>query len=150
MTHRGSGSGRAAVKRTTVLAAGAFLVGGVTYLAAEAVAALGWTDRPYSYARNNISDLGIPDISPLHAVMNTGFMCLFPLIFLSNIFVEPETLPSVLEAFVDVNPISHLVTATRGLMEGDADAGEIGLVLATAAAMTAVFVPLTTRLYRRA
>ena len=85
-----------------------------------------------------------------NAVMNTGFMCLFPLIFLSNIFVEPETLPSVLEAFVDVNPISHLVTATRGLMEGNADAGEIGLVLATAAALTAVFVPLTTRLYRRA
>ena len=64
----------AAVKRTTVLAAGAFLVGGVTYLAAEAIAALGWTDRPYSYARNNISDLGIPDISPWHPVMNTGFV----------------------------------------------------------------------------
>ena len=52
--------------------------------------------------------------------MNTGFMALFPLIFLSNIFVEPSTLPGWLEAFVDVNPISHLVTATRGLMEGDA------------------------------
>lgn len=75
MTHRGRAEmGRTAVKRTTVLAAGAFLVGGVTYLAAEAVAALGWTDRPYSYSRNNISDLGIPDISPLHAVMNTGFV----------------------------------------------------------------------------
>ena len=95
------------------------------------------------------TSLGLVMRSP-NAVMNTGFMCLFPLIFLSNIFVEPETLPSVLEAFVDVNPISHLVTATRGLMEGDADAGEIGLVLATAAALTAVFVPLTTRLYRRA
>ncbi|MFI8569237.1 DUF998 domain-containing protein [Rhodococcus sp. NPDC078407] len=62
------------MKRTTVLAAGAFLVGGLTYLAAEAIAALGWSDPPYSYARNNISDLGIPDISPWHAVMNTGFV----------------------------------------------------------------------------
>jgi ABC-2 type transport system permease protein len=42
------------------------------------------------------------------AVMNGGFMALFPLTFLSNVFVEPETLPGWLEAFVDVNPISHL------------------------------------------
>ena len=82
------------------------------------------------------------------AVMNGGFMALFPLTFLSNAFVEPRTLPALLEAFVDVNPITHLVTASRGLMQGTATAGEIGLVLATAAALTAVFAPLTTRLYR--
>ena len=34
-------------------------------------------------------------------------------------------------------------------MEGDAAAGEIAIVLAVAAALTAVFAPLTTRLYRR-
>jgi ABC-2 type transport system permease protein len=82
------------------------------------------------------------------AVMNAGFMTLFPFVFLSNVFVEPSTLPGWLEAFVDVNPISHVVTATRGLMEGDADAGDVGLVLAEAAALTAVFAPLTVRLYR--
>jgi ABC-2 type transport system permease protein len=82
------------------------------------------------------------------AVMNTGFMCLFPLIFLSNIFVKPETLPGWLEAFVGVNPISHLVTAVRGVMEGAASLGDIALPLATAAALTAVFAPLTVRLYR--
>jgi ABC-2 type transport system permease protein len=81
--------------------------------------------------------------------MNTGFMALFPLIFLSNIFVEPETLPSWLEWFVGVNPISHLVTAVRGLMDGGASVGEIGLVLGEAAVLTAVFAPLTVRLYRR-
>ncbi|MFA9270752.1 MAG: ABC transporter permease [Baekduiaceae bacterium] len=91
--------------------------------------------------------LGLVLRSP-NAVMNTGFMALFPLIFLSNIFVEPSTLPSGLEAFVNVNPISHLVDATRGLMEGDPSGGDIGLVLAEAAVLTAVFVPLTTRLYR--
>jgi ABC-2 type transport system permease protein len=82
------------------------------------------------------------------AVMNTGFMTLFPFIFLSNVFVEPSTLPGWLEAFVDVNPISHLVTAARGLMEGDAVAGDIALVLAEAAVLTAAFAPLTVRLYR--
>jgi ABC-2 type transport system permease protein len=84
-----------------------------------------------------------------NAVMNAGFMGIFPLTFLSNVFVEPATLPAALRAFVDVNPISILATASRGLMEGAADAGDIGIVLASAAALTAVFAPLTTRLYRR-
>jgi ABC-2 type transport system permease protein len=83
-----------------------------------------------------------------NAVMNAGFMGIFPLTFLSNVFVEPETLPSALEAFVDVNPISILATASRGLMEGNAEAGDIAIVLATAAALTAIFAPLTVRLYR--
>jgi ABC-2 type transport system permease protein len=82
------------------------------------------------------------------AVMNAGFMALWPLLFLSNVFVEPETLPSALEAFVNANPISVLTTAARGLMEGDASAGDIAVVLATAAALTAVFAPITVRLYR--
>ena len=83
------------------------------------------------------------------AVMNAGFMGIFPLTFLSNVFVDPETLPAGLEAFVDVNPISILATASRGLMEGNAEAGDIAIVLAVAALLTAVFAPLTTRLYRR-
>jgi ABC-2 type transport system permease protein len=83
-----------------------------------------------------------------NAVMNAGFMGIFPLTFLSNVFVEPDTLPAGLEAFVNVNPISILATASRGLMEGSADGGDIAIVLAVAAALTAVFAPLTTRLYR--
>jgi len=92
--------------------------------------------------------LGLLLRSP-NAVMNAGFMGIFPLTFLSNVFVEPETLPSALEAFVNVNPISILATASRGLMEGTASAADIGIVLATGAVLTAVFAPLTTRLYRR-
>ncbi len=81
------------------------------------------------------------------AVMNTGFMALFPLIFLSNIFVQPSTLPDALEAFVALNPISHLVTAMRGVMAGAASAGDVALVLGEAVVLTAVFAPLTARLY---
>jgi len=83
-----------------------------------------------------------------NAVMNTGFMALFPLTFLSNIFVEPETLPRGLEEFVEANPISFLATASRGLMHGSAETGDILIVLGTAAALTAIFAPLTVRLYR--
>ena len=83
-----------------------------------------------------------------NAVMNAGFMALFPITFLSNVFVEPDTLPSWLKAFVDANPVSHLVTASRGLMDGTIHAGDIGIVLGVAAGLTAVFAPLTTHLYR--
>ncbi|MGH3057601.1 MAG: ABC transporter permease, partial [Gaiellaceae bacterium] len=83
-----------------------------------------------------------------NAVMNAGFMGIFPLTFLSNVFVDPETLPSWLEAFVNVNPISHLVTASRGLMAGTASARDIAFVLISAAVLAAVFAPLTVRLYR--
>jgi len=83
------------------------------------------------------------------AVMNTGFTAIFPLTFLSNTFVEPTTLPGWLQTFVEVNPISHLVTAERGLMDGTATVGQVGGVMASAAALTAVFAPLTVYLYRR-
>jgi ABC-2 type transport system permease protein len=82
------------------------------------------------------------------AVMNAGFMAIFPLTFLSNVFVDPETLPSALEAFVEVNPISILATASRGLMEGTAQGSDVAISLAVAAALTVIFAPLTTRLYR--
>jgi ABC-2 type transport system permease protein len=93
--------------------------------------------------------LGLLLRSP-NAVMNAGFMGIFPLTFLSNVFVDPDTLPAGLEAFVDVNPISILATASRGLMEGTAEASDIGIVIAVGAALTAIFAPITVRLYRRA
>jgi len=83
-----------------------------------------------------------------NAVLNTGFMALFPLLFLSNAFVPPDTLPRGLKAFVDVNPVSQLVTAARELMNGSASVGEVAIPLAIAAGITAVFLPLTVRLYR--
>jgi ABC-2 type transport system permease protein len=91
--------------------------------------------------------LGLLLRSP-NAVMNAGFMGIFPLTFLSNVFVEPETLPAALEAFVEVNPISILATASRGLMEGNAEMSDIGIVLGVGVVLTAIFLPLTTRLYR--
>jgi len=84
-----------------------------------------------------------------NAVMNAGFMGIFPVTFLSNVFVDPSTLPPLLEDFVNVNPISTLATVSRGLMAGEVHTPDLIIVLAVAATLTVVFVPLTTRLYRR-
>ena len=82
--------------------------------------------------------LGLLLRSP-NAVMNAGFMAIFPLTFLSNVFVDPETLPAGLEAFVNVNPISILADASRGLMQGGVQETDVLISLAVAAGLTAVF-----------
>lgn len=84
-----------------------------------------------------------------NAVMNAGFMTIFPLTFLSNAFVDPATLPAWLRTVVDLNPVSHLISAVRGLMDGTAAGAEAVQVLIAAAVLTAVFAPLTMWLYRR-
>ncbi len=95
------------------------------------------------------STMGLLMRSP-NAVMNAGFMSIFPITFLSNVYVEPETLPSGLEAFVDANPVSFLVNACRGLLAGTVPGTDIAVALGTAALLTAIFAPLTVRLYGRA
>ena len=90
--------------------------------------------------------LGLLLRSP-NAVMNAGFMAIFPVTFLSNAFVDPATMPAGLEAFVNANPISLLITATRAFMEGTEPGADLIIVLITAGVLTAIFAPLTTRLY---
>src|SRR5690606_22901733 len=82
------------------------------------------------------------------ALMMISFMVLFPLTFVSNVFVDPKTLPSWLEGFVDINPISILATAVRGAMHGTVTSQQVILVLIVSVIMTAIFAPITVYLYR--
>jgi ABC-2 type transport system permease protein len=84
-----------------------------------------------------------------NTVMLASQTLLFFLTFASNIFVDPRTMPAWLQAMVAVNPITHVVTATRGLMHGTVTAGEVGWVLLASAALVAVFAPITMYLYGR-
>ena len=91
--------------------------------------------------------LGLVMRSP-NAVMGTSMLILMPLTFASNIFVDPSTMPSGLQAFVEINPVSHLVTAIRGLMGGAVEFSDVAWVLVATVVMTAVLAPVTMRLYR--
>jgi ABC-2 type transport system permease protein len=77
-----------------------------------------------------------------------SFLVQFPLTFMSNVFVDPATMPGWLRTFVEANPVSHLVTTERALMDGTATAGQVVGVLLAALAVSAVFAPLTMYLYR--
>lgn len=83
------------------------------------------------------------------SVMGVSMMVMFPLTFLSNIFVDPKTMPGWLQAFVNNSPITHLSSAVRELMAGDWPADEIAWSLGWAGLFVAVFGPVTMRLYNR-
>ena len=65
---------------------------------------------------------------------------LMPLSFASNVFVQPRTMPGWLQAFVNVNPVTHLATAARDLMNNTGGAsGAVAWSLIATAAITLVF-----------
>ena len=84
-----------------------------------------------------------------NAVLNMSFAFLFPVTFMTNSFVDPDTMPAWVKTVVENNPVSHLVSAERALLAGTASTDDIWKVLLTAAILTVVFAPLTTRLYSK-
>ncbi len=83
------------------------------------------------------------------SVMTSSFLLLFPLTMASNIFVDPRTMPTILQRIVEINPVTHLASASRGLMHGNVSAGDVIYVLVASAVVTAVFAPIAMRMYHR-
>jgi oleandomycin transport system permease protein len=83
------------------------------------------------------------------AVQGIMFLLVLPLSFGSNTFVSTSTMPGWLQAFVKVNPISHLVGTVRGLMIGGPVQSHLLWTLGWMAGLLAVFFPLALRGYRR-
>lgn len=92
--------------------------------------------------------LGLLIRTPM-TVMTAGFAFLFPLVFASNIMVDPATMPDWLRAFVNVNPVTLMTTAVRGLMNGGATSADVLMALIAPALLTTVMAPLTLWLYLR-
>jgi ABC-2 type transport system permease protein len=83
------------------------------------------------------------------AVQGMSMMVMFPLAFLSNAFVPVDTLPGWLQTVTRVNPVSHVVSALRDLMNHGALTAQVGWALLGCAAVAAVFIPLAVRSYSR-
>ncbi|MBN9605111.1 MAG: ABC transporter permease [Actinomycetales bacterium] len=83
------------------------------------------------------------------AVQGVSFLILFPLTFLSNIFVPVDTMPGWLQAFVNINPVSYLVTAARDLANTGGAGIEVLWAIVGALVVVLVFAPLTVRAYMR-
>jgi oleandomycin transport system permease protein len=83
------------------------------------------------------------------AVQGILFLLLFPITFGSNVFVQTGTLPGWLQAFVKVNPATHLTSAVRGLTVGGPIASPVLWTLLWMAILLGVFFPLAVRAYRK-
>ncbi|MGW1296846.1 ABC transporter permease [Streptomyces sp. NPDC002533] len=83
------------------------------------------------------------------SVMGVSMMVIFPLTFLSNVFVDPKTMPGWLQAFVNNSPVTHLATAVRELMAGNWPAADVAWSLGWAGVLVVIFGVVTMRLYNR-
>ncbi len=92
--------------------------------------------------------VGVLAKDPEH-VQLFGFTALFPVTFVSNVFVPADTMPSWLQPFVNANPVSILADACRGLMVTGAEATPIIQSLVWAAVIAAVFAPLSVWAFKR-
>ncbi|AVT32553.1 multidrug ABC transporter permease [Plantactinospora sp. BC1] len=80
----------------------------------------------------------------------------WPVLFLSNALVSPETMPGWLGAVAEANPLSATISATRELFGnpgwgGDSWTGRhaVALALGWPVLLTAIFLPLSVRRYRQ-
>ncbi|GAA2515694.1 ABC transporter permease [Rarobacter incanus] len=83
------------------------------------------------------------------SVQGISMLILFPLTFLSNAYVQLDTLPTGLKWFATINPVSHLVTAVREIANDGIITNEVTATVVGALLIVAVFAPLTVRAYMR-
>jgi ABC-type multidrug transport system permease subunit len=84
------------------------------------------------------------------------FTVLFPITFISNVFVPPQTLPSWLQPVAEWNPTSTLTASVRELWgnpnpyasESLASQEPILVTVIWIVAIVAIFAPLSVRKYR--
>jgi len=77
-----------------------------------------------------------------------GFVWVFPLVFASSLYVPIETMPSWLQIFAEINPVTPMVDTVRALSWGTALSSSLWKILAWDAGIILVFLPLALRRYR--
>jgi oleandomycin transport system permease protein len=83
------------------------------------------------------------------SVQGLSALIMLPITFGSNVFVPASTMPSWLRGFVDLNPVSRLSDAVRGLFTGGPVAGHATAALLASGVLIAIFAPLAVALYQR-
>jgi oleandomycin transport system permease protein len=78
-----------------------------------------------------------------------GYTALFPVTFVSNVFVPAQSMPGWLQPIVKANPVSILSDATRGLLVGGPVATPVMQSLLWTVGIAAVFAPLSVMFFKR-
>lgn len=83
------------------------------------------------------------------AAMGVSMFVMMPLVFASNIFVDPSTMPTWLQRAVEVNPVSIVVTTIREMMSGTYSLSSLGLVALCCGVLIVIFGPVSMFMYNR-
>ncbi|HLD61077.1 MAG TPA: ABC transporter permease [Patescibacteria group bacterium] len=78
-----------------------------------------------------------------------GFIWIFPLVFASSIFVPVQTMPTWLQKFAEVSPITVTVNTVRALTLGWELTSDLWYALAWTFGIMLCFTPLSVVLYKR-
>jgi len=76
-----------------------------------------------------------------------GFVWVFPLVFASSLYVPIETMPSWLQAFANVNPVTPMVDTIRALSLGTSISSSLWKILVWDLGIILVCLPLALRRY---
>ncbi|MFD4597008.1 DUF998 domain-containing protein [Streptomyces sp. NPDC058464] len=134
--------------RRVSLGAVILVVNALQWVIAEAVTAAAWSDPPYSYARNYISDLGVPDCgtrfqgreicSPAHTLMDTAF-ALQGILFATGVVLLAGLIEGRARRVVTVLAVAHGVAFVLvGIFHGSAEGPKYNLVIHVGAAMVGI------------
>lgn len=83
------------------------------------------------------------------AVQGVSVLILFPLTFVSSAYAPPETMPTWLQAFVNINPVTHVVDTLRDFMNNEATLSGVLTLVGMIAVIIAIFAPIALRIYNR-
>lgn len=76
-------------------------------------------------------------------------MIVLPLIFLSSAIVDTDTMPTIIQYLIRLNPISILIESVRGLIHGVPEMRNILITLFISILIVSIFAPLTILLYNK-
>ncbi|PPH90438.1 DUF998 domain-containing protein [Rathayibacter sp. AY1D5] len=122
-----------------------WVVSALAYVGAEAVAASAFPG--YSYARNYISDLGVPEVgvfqgraidSPLHAVMNAGFLLQGALYLAAAVTTVRAARGGSRGLFLSLAVVYAVGIAVVGLVHGSSASAQNGIGLHVVGAAMAI------------
>lgn len=112
----------------------------------------------FSYTFSWVSAAIGLSVGSVEAANSVGFIWMFPMTFISNIFIDISKLPTLFRVIAEWNPLSAVVAAARDLfgnevpitspawpMQNPLLASVLWMLL-----ILAIFIPLSVRQYRRA
>lgn len=114
----------------------------------------------FSYVFSWISAAIGLTVKSVEVANSAGFIWMFPLTFISNIFIDIDLLPDPLRVIAEWNPLSALVGASRELFGNTSDTmkqstvwpieNPIAASILWMVVILAIFVPLSIRQYKKA